>query len=80
MKRLLLLLLAALPAAALDFNDPRAVVGAALETHPTLTRMRAEVAAARERIATASSLPNPMLMAGVQNKQVDLRDDEMMTM
>jgi outer membrane protein TolC len=80
MKRLFLLLLAALPAAALDFYDPRAVVGAALESHPTLTRMRAEAAAARERIAPAGSLPNPMLMAGVQNKQIDLRDDEMMTM
>lgn len=80
MKRLLLLLLAAVPAAALDFNDPRAVVAAALETHPTLARVRAEVAAARERIAPAGALPNPMLMAGVQNKQIDLRDDEMMTM
>jgi outer membrane protein, heavy metal efflux system len=80
MRRLLLLLFAALPAAALDFNDPRAVVAAALETHPTLTRMRAEAAAARERVTPAGSLPNPMLMAGVQNKQVDLRDDEMMTM
>ncbi|HEX6098759.1 MAG TPA: TolC family protein [Thermoanaerobaculia bacterium] len=80
MRRLLLLLFAALPAAALDFNDPRAVVAAALETHPTLTRMRAEAAAARERVTPAGSLPNPMLMAGLQNKQVDLRDDEMMTM
>lgn len=85
MKRLLLLILScALPAApcalALDFNDPRAVVAAALETHPTLARVRAEAEAARERIAPASALPNPMLMAGVQNKQIDLRDDEMMTM
>ncbi|HEV7241555.1 MAG TPA: TolC family protein [Thermoanaerobaculia bacterium] len=80
MRRLLLLLVAALPAAALDFNDPRAVVAAALESHPTLTRMRAEAAAARERIEPAAALPNPMVMAGVQNKQVDLRDDEMMTM
>ncbi|MGZ8781708.1 MAG: TolC family protein [Thermoanaerobaculia bacterium] len=80
MRRLSLLLLLAFPAAALDFNDPRAVVAAALESHPTLTRMRAEAKAARERIAPASSLPNPMLMAGVQNKQIDLRDDEMMTM
>jgi outer membrane protein TolC len=79
MKHLIALLLA-LPAAALDFNDPRAVVSAALETHPTVTRMRAEAAALRERIEPARSLPNPMLMAGVQNKQIDLRDDEMMTM
>ena len=80
MTRLSLLLLLAFPAAALDFNDPRAVVAAALESHPTLTRMRAEAEAARERIVPASSLPNPMLMAGVQNKPIDLRDDEMMTM
>lgn len=80
MKRLLSVLLIALPAAALDFNDPNAVVATALETHPTLTRLSAEAAAARERVSPAASLPNPMLMAGVQNKQVDLRDDEMMTM
>ncbi len=80
MKRSLLLVLLAFPAAALDFNDPRAVVAAALESHPTLTRMRAEAAAARERVTPAASLPNPVLMAGVQNKQIDLRDDEMMTM
>jgi outer membrane protein TolC len=79
MKHVFFLLLA-VPAAALDFHDPRAVVDAALATHPTLTRMRAEAAAARERIEPASALPNPMLMAGVQNMQVDLRDDEMMTM
>ncbi len=79
MKSVLFLLLA-FPAAALDFHDPRGVVAAALESHPTLTRMHAEAAAARERIAPASALPNPMLMAGVQNKQIDLRDDEMMTM
>ena len=80
MIRLLFTLLLALPAAALDFHDRDAVVAAALESHPTLTRMRAEAAAARERVTPAASLPNPMLMAGVQNKQIDLRDDEMMTM
>ena len=79
MKHVLLLLLA-LPAAALDFNDRRAVVDRALESHPTLTRMRAEAEAARERIGPAGALPNPMLMAGLRDKQVDLRDDEMMTM
>src|SRR6185436_17506105 len=80
MKKLLLLLLIAKPMLAIDFNDPRALVQAALETHPTLARLRAETAAARERVAPASATPNPMLMAGVQNKQIDLRDDEMMTM
>lgn len=80
MKRLLLLLLTAFPAVALDFQDPAAVVAAATQASPTLARLRAEAGAARERLAPAASLPNPMLMAGVQNKQVDLRDDEMMTM
>jgi cobalt-zinc-cadmium efflux system outer membrane protein len=81
MKRILLLsLLIAVPAAGIDFNDPDALVAAAIEAHPSLTRLRAEAAAARERVAPAGALPNPMVMAGVQNKQVDLRDDEMMTM
>jgi len=80
MRKLLLLLLIATPMHAIDFNDPRALVQAALETHPTLARLRAETAAARERVAPASAKPNPMLMAGIQNKQIDLRDDEMMTM
>ena len=78
--RHVLFLLLALPAAALDFHDPRAVVAAALESHPMLARMRAEAAAARERIGPAGALPNPMVMAGMQNKQIDLRDDAMMTM
>jgi len=80
MNRLLFTLLLAGPAAALDFHDRDAVVAAALESHPTVTRMRAEAEAARERVTPSASLPNPMLMAGVQNKQVDLRNDEMMTM
>jgi outer membrane protein TolC len=65
---------------AVDFHDQRAVVEAALSVHPTLARLRAEAAAARERIRPAEALPDPMIMAGVQNKQIDLEDDEMMTM
>lgn len=80
MRGVIVTLLLALPAGAVDFNDPRAVVAAAEASSPTLTRLRAEAQAARQRVAPAASLPNPMLMAGVQNKQVDLRDDEMMTM
>lgn len=80
MRLFFFLLLIARPVFAIDFNDPRALVADALEKHPALTRLRAEAAAAREAIAPAESLPNPMLMSGVQNKQVDLRDDEMMTM
>ncbi|HVG25032.1 MAG TPA: TolC family protein [Thermoanaerobaculia bacterium] len=73
-------LLIAQPLFAIDFQDPRAVAAAAVSAHPTPARIAAEAAAARERVMPAGSLPNPMLMAGVQNKQVDLRDDEMMTM
>ncbi|MDQ3280362.1 MAG: TolC family protein [Acidobacteriota bacterium] len=80
MKRLALLLLCAQPLFAMDFNDPRALAAAAVDAHPAMARLRAEAAAARERIASSDALPNPMLMSGVQNKQVDLRDDPMMTM
>ncbi|HEX8255026.1 MAG TPA: TolC family protein [Thermoanaerobaculia bacterium] len=80
MKRVLFLLLIARPLFAIDFHDPRAVVAAAIEKHPALTRLRAEADAAREAIGAAGALPNPMLMAGVQDKQIDLSDDEMMTM
>jgi outer membrane protein TolC len=80
MKRLLFVLLTAQPLLAIDFNDPRSLVAAAIERHPAMTRLRAEAAAARALVEPAAALPNPMLMAGVQNKQIDLRDDEMMTM
>jgi cobalt-zinc-cadmium efflux system outer membrane protein len=80
MKRLLCLLLIARPLFAIDFGDPRALVAAAIEKHPALVRLRAEAAAARERVTGSDALPNPMVMSGVQNKQIDLRNDEMMTM
>lgn len=68
------------PAYAVDWADPQSVVAAALDNNPTILRLQTEVSAARERIGPAGALPNPMAMAGVQNKQVDLSDDEMMTM
>jgi outer membrane protein len=71
---------AAAPAAAVDWNDLRSVTAAALENNPTLLRLQSEVDAARERIAPAASQPNPMFMTGVQDKQIDFSDDEMMTM
>jgi len=86
MKRLFCLLLlaqplfASRPVFAIDFHDPRALVAEAIGKHPSLVRLRAEAAAARERITGADALPNPMVMSGVQNKQIDLRNDEMMTM
>jgi cobalt-zinc-cadmium efflux system outer membrane protein len=80
MKRFLILLLIAQPVFAIDFNDPRTLIAAAVEQHPTLARLRAEAAAARERVTPAGALPNPMVMAGVRDKQIDLQNDEMMTM
>ncbi|HUP50155.1 MAG TPA: TolC family protein [Thermoanaerobaculia bacterium] len=70
----------AVPASAIDWHDPQAVAAAALENNPTILRLQSEVEAARERIAPAASQPNPMVMAGVQNKEIDLGDDAMMTM
>ena len=80
MKRFILLLTCVQPLVAADFRDPSFLVERAIEMHPTLAALRADASAARERVAPAGALPNPMLMAGVQNKQIDLRDDEMMTM
>ena len=70
----------AAPASAVDWTDPRSVVAAAFDNNPTLLRLQTEVTAARERAGAASAQPNPMLMAGVQNKEIDLGNDEMMTM
>lgn len=72
--------LAAAAQAAIDWTDPRTLVETALAGSPTMARLEAEAEAARERVRPAFAQPNPMLMAGVQNKQVDLTDDEMMTM
>jgi outer membrane protein, heavy metal efflux system len=77
MKRFTLLLLLARPVLAIDFNDPRSLVETAVAAHPSLARLRAEVAAARERVTPAASQPNPMAMAGVENRRIDLGRDEM---
>ncbi|MGZ4809355.1 MAG: TolC family protein [Thermoanaerobaculia bacterium] len=66
--------------AQLDWNDPNAVARAAGDANPSLLVIKADIAAARERVTTAASLPNPMLMAGVENQQTDLTLDRMMTM
>ena len=64
----------------LDWSDPEAVVRAAVDAHPSLAGLAAETRAAKERVTSAGSLPNPMLMAGIRDQQVDLTRDEMMTM
>ena len=67
-------------ALAIDWSDPHSVVEEALATSPALREIEAQVAAARARERWAGALPNPMLMGGVQNQQVDLSIDRMMTM
>ncbi|MCU1347031.1 MAG: hypothetical protein JWO56_61 [Acidobacteria bacterium] len=74
------LLLSATASAAIDWNDPHAVVDAVLTASPSLRAVDANLAAARARQRGAGATPNPMLMAGVQNQQVDLSRDPMMTM
>src|SRR5438552_1922077 len=66
--------------AAIDWNDPRSVAEAALTASPVLREIDANLAATRARRRSAGALPNPMLMAGVQNQQIDLSRDPMMTM
>lgn len=63
-----------------DWSSETSVARTAVENNPSLGRLESEIAAARERRIPAGTQPNPMLMAGVQDKQVDLTDDEMMTM
>src|SRR5436305_11222807 len=66
--------------AAIDWNDPHSVVEAAIAASPSLREIDANLAAARARQRGAGAMPNPMLMAGVQNQQIDLSRDPMMTM
>jgi outer membrane protein, heavy metal efflux system len=67
-------------AQSIDWHDPHAVARAAADAHPAVRRIEAEARAARERVTQAGAVPNPMLMAGVSDLQVDLSHDEMMTM
>ncbi len=61
----------------IDWNTPDSVVDAAIATAPSLREIDARIAAARARVSGAGTLPNPMLMAGVQNRQIDLSSDPM---
>jgi cobalt-zinc-cadmium efflux system outer membrane protein len=74
------LLIAAGASAAVDWNDPQSVAAAAITASPSLRELDASLAAARARQSAAGATPNPMLMAGVQNQQIDLSTDPMMTM
>src|SRR5947209_3020173 len=74
------LLIAASAPAAIDWNDPQSVIAAAIAASPSLRENAANLTAARAQLRGAGTLPNPMLMAGVQNQQIDLSRDPMMTM
>jgi outer membrane protein, heavy metal efflux system len=74
------LLVAGSASAAIDWNDPQSIVEAAITASPSLREIDANLAAARARQRGAGATPNPTLMAGVQNQQIDLTRDPMMTM
>ena len=67
----------AVRASAIDWSSPQSVVEAAITAAPSLRAMDARIAAARARLEGAGALPNPMLMAGVQNRQIDFAADPM---
>jgi outer membrane protein TolC len=73
-------LVAVSASATVDWNDPHSLVEAAIAASPSLREVDANLAAARARQRGAGATPNPMLMAGVQNQQIDLSRDPMMTM
>src|SRR5258707_14744877 len=66
-----------LPVLAVDWHNPAAVVEAAIDVNPSLATLAAQIREAQERVGPAGSLPNPMLMSGVQNKPIDLSHDFM---
>jgi outer membrane protein TolC len=63
-----------------DWLNPESVSRAAIASSPAVARLEAEISAAQERRRTAGTQPNPMLMAGIRDKQIDFTDDEMMSM
>src|SRR5262249_50946269 len=73
-------LLIAASVSAIDWNDPHSVIDAALKASPSFRAIEAQLEAARARERGAGATPNPMLMAGVQNQQIDLARDPTMTM
>ncbi|HYR29611.1 MAG TPA: TolC family protein, partial [Thermoanaerobaculia bacterium] len=64
----------------IDWHNAEAVARDVLERHPALVSITARIDAAEERTRAAGAYPNPMVMAGVQDQQIDLTRDEMMTM
>lgn len=75
-----MLLLSAALIAAISWNNPQSVVDAAVAASPAVRIAQAEVDAARARERGAGTLPNPMLVSGIRDQQIDLSRDPMMTM
>ena len=70
-----LVVLAALPAAAQDAADPQlaALLAEAAQNNPDLQAARRELAAARSKVSPAGALDDPMLEVGVVNYPVQSR-------
>ena len=62
------------------WRDPQSLAASAVADSPRIARLQSELIAAVDRGSYTASQPNPMVMTGVQDKQIDLTDDEMMTM
>lgn len=75
-----LLLASGVSGQVIDWHNAEAVAREALQRHPALSSIDARIDAAQERTRVAGAYPNPMVMAGVQDQQIDLTRDEMMTM
>jgi len=75
-----LLVTPAVSGQAIDWHNAETVAREALERHPALASVEARIDAAQERTRVAGAYPNPMVMAGVRDQQIDLTRDEMMTM
>lgn len=69
-----------LAAQSIDWHNAEAVAGAAVRHHPAVSDLNSQIAATRERARSLSAYPNPMVMAGVEDLQTNLSNDEMMTM
>lgn len=66
-----------LPAAGINWSDPADVQRAAVDQSAALRAASAELQIAVERRSSAGTLPNPMLMGGVQNLPIDASTDDM---
>ena len=72
-----ILAVVAMPAVAVDWSNAASLAQAAVDSNASLAALTIEMRAAQERVVPAGSLPNPVLMAGVQNLPVDLSYDFM---